>query len=500
VLATSGHGGVEDRSRLVRADRPPSATGEQVIAWRLLVAVGLAYLVAQVVLFSSSRPPGWDESIYLSQVTPGRDLAFDAWRARGITLLVAPVTVLGGSVQQVRLFLMVASAIAVTASFRVWIPLIGFAAPVAAVMFSFTWLALLGGSEVMPNLWAAILGLATAGLVARRLEDGEARHAVLAATALAAMALTRPTEAAVLASAIGLYVVVFSRTEWRLLGSLAVGLALGWLPWFVEMSIRFGGPVRALDEAAVEVFVNASVSHNLFIHLAATGGKLTADRAPLGGVIWWGLLAALTIVAIAKAGRGERMAATICSLGALALAFEYIVFVSTLSAPRFLLPVYALGSVPTAIGAMLLLRARMRLDARSFVTRTAGAAVLVLLVPWAIWQGTAGIQYERVRMASTVPFRDVGLTIRRLAGGRPCSFLSPHGYPMIQFASGCLGADLPRRRGPTAAELAKFRTDSEEVFVILKDPARRGSPLRGLTPVPARGPSLTWLIYQVSLA
>jgi len=289
-------------------------SGEQVLAWRLLVAVGVAYLVAQVALFSFSRPPGWDESVYLSQVMPGRDLAFDAWRARGITLLIAPVTVLGGSVGQVRLFLMVASAIAVTTSFRVWIPLIGFAAPVAAVMFSFTWLALLNGSEVMPNLWAAILGLATTGLVARRLDDGRARHIVLAAATLAAMALTRPTEAAVLAGAIGLYVVVFRRTEWRLLAPLGVGLALGWLPWFIEMSIRFGGPVRALDEAAVEHFAAASVSHNLFIHLAATGGKLAVDRVPLGGVIWWGLLVSLTIVAIAKARGAGRTAAVICDL------------------------------------------------------------------------------------------------------------------------------------------------------------------------------------------
>ena len=445
MLATFRHGwGSRTVRRLVRADQLP-ATGEQVLAWRLLVAVGVAYLVAQVALFSFSRPPGWDESVYLSQVMPGRDLAFDAWRARGITLLIAPVTVLGGSVGQVRLFLMVASAIAVTTSFRVWIPLIGFAAPVAAVMFSFTWLALLNGSEVMPNLWAAILGLATTGLVARRLDDGRARHIVLAAAALAAMALTRPTEAAVLAGATGLYVVVFRRTEWRLLAPLGVGLALGWLPWFIEMSIRFGGPLRALDEAAVEHFAAASVSHNLFIHLAATGGKLAVDRVPLGGVIWWGLLVSLTIVAIAKARGAGRTAAIICSLGALGLAFEYIVFVSTLPAPRFLLPAYALASVPAAIGAMIMVRGDARTHARSWVARAVGASVLILLIPWAIWQGTAGVRYERVRMASTIPFRDAGLTIRRLAAGKPCSFLSPHGWPTIALISGCGGEEQDRK-------------------------------------------------------
>ena len=477
------------RRRSEEAARPEDRRSrEEVLAWRLLMAVGVVYLVAQVALFSSSRPPGWDESVYLSQVMPGRDLAFDAWRARGITLLIAPVTVLGGSVEQVRLFLMVVSAIAMTISFRVWIPLIGLAAPVAAVMFSFTWLALLNGSEVMPNLWAAILGLATTGLVARRLEGGKASHVVLAAAALAAMALTRPTEAAVLTSAIGLYVVIFRRSRWRLLGSLGIGLALGWLPWFVEMSIRFGGPVHALDEAAVEHFANASVSHNLFIHLAATGGDLTADRAPAGGVIWWGLLATLTIVAIVKAGSRERRASIICSLGALALAVEYVVFVSAIS-PRFLIPTYALASVPPAIGTVSLLHA-------TTLRRFAGAAVLLILLPWASWQGMVGHDVQERRTTVIIGFRDVGSVIREIAGGRPCLLTSPHGHTQVLIYAGCDEAFL-LRSVPSAPELAELRTHGREVFVILKKPAPRRSSLGGLTPVPARGPNQTWLIYHV---
>ena len=44
------------------------------------------------------RPSGWDEAVYVSQVTPGMEAMFmAAWRARGITLLIAPVTLLGGS-------------------------------------------------------------------------------------------------------------------------------------------------------------------------------------------------------------------------------------------------------------------------------------------------------------------------------------------------------------------------------------------------------------------
>jgi hypothetical protein len=71
------------------------------------LAVGTAYLVAQLLLFSPDRAPSWDEAIYLSQVTtPGvHAIAFAPSRARGISLLVAPITVAGGSLPKVRVFL-----------------------------------------------------------------------------------------------------------------------------------------------------------------------------------------------------------------------------------------------------------------------------------------------------------------------------------------------------------------------------------------------------------
>ena len=56
-----------------------------------LILVCLSFLVLQWMLFPHDRPPGWDESVYLSQITPGAEAAFFAgWRARGITVIVAP--------------------------------------------------------------------------------------------------------------------------------------------------------------------------------------------------------------------------------------------------------------------------------------------------------------------------------------------------------------------------------------------------------------------------
>ena len=465
---------------------------EQALAWRALIAVGVAYVVAQAALISLSRPPGWDETVYLSQVMPGADaLEFLAWRARGITLLVAPVTWLGGSVRDVRLFLMVASALTMVATFRLWIPLIGLAAPAAAVLLSFSWLGLLSGTEVMPNLWAGLLGLATAGLIARRLEGGERWHAVLATAVLALMALVRPTEATVAAGAIGLYILVCRRTDWRLLFGLGLGLVLGWLPWFIEMSIRFGGPMNALDEAAVEHFAKASVAQNVVLHLASTDGRPAGSPAALGGVLWWSLLVILAIVAIARAPRAtDRVVAILACFGALALATEYLVFVSAL-APRFLLPAYAFASLPAAIGLVALLRGGV-------ASRVAGVLVLVLMIPWAIWQGEVAGRFQDKRMISTLAFRDVGLRLREMADGRPCSFMSPHGYPQISFTSGCDGSDLLRPSGPKAAELEELRRDGEEFFVILKRAAPTTSPLSSVDPVRVAGPGRTWFIYHVT--
>ena len=181
--------------------------------------------MTQLVVAPPGRPSGWDEAVYVSQVTPGMEAMFmAAWRARGITLLIAPVTLLGGSLDAVHLYLTIVSAAAVTIAFRLWIPLIGVAAAIGAFLFSFGWLALVDGSAVMPNFSAAVLGVAVAGLVLRRLEGAGMGYAIAAAATLGAMALVRPTEAIVAAGAIGLFVLIVRWTSWRFLLGLGAGL------------------------------------------------------------------------------------------------------------------------------------------------------------------------------------------------------------------------------------------------------------------------------------
>jgi hypothetical protein len=463
---------------------------ERTLALSVVIAIGVVYLVVHLLFIPRDWPPGWDESVYLSQVTPSlRGVFFQPWHARGITLIVAPVTELGGSLGAVRLYLMVLSAIAVAATFGLWSSLVGMAAAVAAFVFSFSWLGLLMASQVEPNFWGAILGLAVAGLIARRLEGGRTRDLALASGLLAAMALVRPTEATVLAGAIGVYILFFRRTSWRDLVPLGIGLVLGWLPWVIEMSLRFGGLRAALRAAGKgQHFGIVPVAENVLRHLAYTGGN--EDQSVIPGAIWWGVLGVMAAVAIARgATRSDRTAALLCALAALALAGEYLFFVPALT-PRFLLPAYAAASVPFGIGLTSLLREKI-------VLRVLGALVLVLIIPWTIWQGTVTAQRAPgVNSGSAVPML-AGLTIRGLAAGRPCFVLAQRASPQITYTARCSGAKAGPEV-PSTEELRALASSGREVFLVLVEKAPRDSLLRSVEPVRVPTANGGWYVYQLS--
>ena len=377
-----------------------------------LILVCLSFLVLQWMLFPHDRPPGWDESVYLSQITPGAEAAFFAgWRARGITLIVAPAIWAGASLGELRVYLMVLSAVGLGLALAVWRPIIGMAASVAAFLFSFTWIALLSGSQVMPNFWTAVLGLVAAGFTLRWNESGRGHHAVLAGAALAGTALVRPTEATVIFVVLGVFVLL-SRRSWTVLAALSVGLVIGWLPWIVEMSMRFGGPLQALRGAAAGHLAPAPVTQNVLRHLAFTDGELLKTVVPLPGVIWWMALAALTVLGIVRAAtRAERVAALVAAGAALAVTTEYVVFVPVL-APRFLLPAYAFVAIPASIGLVSLFRGR------SIIVRAAGVVVVLIAIPWAVWQAGVAQRVETNNTRVNGPFREVGQQIGRMAGGQ----------------------------------------------------------------------------------
>lgn len=480
----------------------PMGDRERVLARRLLVVVGAGFLAAQLVLFSLDRAPSWDEAIYLSQVTPGAEaIAFAPSRARGITFLVAPVTVAGGSVAIVRLFLAVASSAALAAAFLPWVPVLGVAAPLAAFALGFSWLGLFYGSEAMPNLWAALLGVAVAGMLAGGFGGSPRRWAVPAAAALlAVMALFRPSDALALAAGLGVAVLLLEGGgSLRTIAWLGGGLALGWAPWLVEMSVRFGGPKAALREAVTVGHVSpGGMRDKALQYLALTNGPAIGPErhadVPVGGALWVGAVTVLAGWGVARSRRSAAFGPLVAaSLGGLALLLEYLLVVSGL-APRFLLPAYALLCVPAAAGLAYLLRDR---DASRTAPAVAIAVVVIALVgAWTGWQVGTANRIEAGASVARAAARHVGLAVRDLAGEGPCAFASSDGFPQIAFASGCDGRHVRTVDDGAIEALRPLVDRGYRVFVVLRMPPAPGSPLAGV-PAETIPAAPGWIISEV---
>src|SRR5688500_19048515 len=104
--------------------------------WRaLLMPVAACYGIAQLMRVGPGMGLGWDETVYVSQVDPRVPAAeFIAPRARGITLIVAPVTLVTSSTEVLRVYLCLLSALALYGSFGTWLRLRpGAVVPVAAL-------------------------------------------------------------------------------------------------------------------------------------------------------------------------------------------------------------------------------------------------------------------------------------------------------------------------------------------------------------------------------
>jgi hypothetical protein len=466
--------------------------------------MGTAYFVAQLALFSPNRPPSWDEAIYLSQVTPGVPAAaFAPSRARGVTLLVAPVTLLGGPVAAVRLFLLLASAVALTAASLTWIPTLGRAAAFIPLLLGSSWLGLFYGSEIMPNLWSAIFALAATGVLARRFgHDGRARDAAFSAGLVALVSLVRPLDALVLAAALALSVAIFESRPLRTLTLLAAGCALGWAPWLVEMSMRFGGPAAALRSAGSIGHLSIGGLGDRFLqHLALTDGPTIgpalSPHIPLMGLLWWCGVVVLSALGLARGRDSQRLRSmAAATLGGAGLAALYLLLVSGL-APRFLLPAYALLAVPAAAGLASLGGGR---GGGRFGSRAGRAAMFVafgLVAAWTIWQLETAWRIERTAVASGESPREAGLAIRSGAGAGACAVASTSDWPQIAYASACTGQQLRAGDPGQVAALEDLAARGVRVFLAFRDPPPSGRPPAATTPI--RAPS-GWFVYELAPA
>jgi hypothetical protein len=290
----------------------------------------------------------------------------------------------------------------------------------------------------MPNLWSAIIGVAAVGWMSRSFSATRSRRDDIAVIVLVALlGLFRPPDTIPIVIAYAVVLIGTDRFVRRLLPA-AVGLVLGWLPWLIEMSIRFDGPLDALRRAAEVAHVSSrGIGERVLQHLALTNGPTigSASRAGIawGGVLWWGGLLVATGVGLRRArGTSAARPLLLAALAGVGLALEYLLFVAG-TAPRFLLPVYALLCIPAAFGIWQVV-ANLRRTVRI-------ALVAVLVAPWLVWQLGTADRVEAEADAGRQSLEALGVALRVHAGSdRACAFVGTDGHPQIEYASGCIGS------------------------------------------------------------
>lgn len=432
-----------------------------------LAAVAVAYFVLQLLLFDLNRFVSYDEAQYLAEIVPDVEHStFGAHRARGIIALVAPVAVFSPPIAAIRLYLAAVSAAFVFLAYRTWVASVGRAAAWAAALWCGCWLSLFYGSEVAPNLFVALCAVAAAGCLIQATANGWSRRTLVALSAwMAFAAFLRPSDSIVLALGLGVSALwLRARPVLQPVLALAAGVALGWLPWFVEAAISFGGPISRLSMASTAVQSGARSMWQE--HLALTDGPLMGPQAdfqlPVAGVVWWFGMLALAAAALAwtrsdQDGRPVRVAVATAA----ALAAPYL-FVTGALAPRFLLPAYALMAIAVAVAIDRFTTIGAPLP--SAVRGGAIVATAVVTLAWTGWGVTTARTIERREAAGREVSRQIGTAVRERRVADRCAVLAEFGHTRVGYASGCKAVPL----ADALDDLDGWLDEYGEVFAVAR--------------------------------
>lgn len=438
---------------------------------------------------------GVDETIYLSQINAHAPAAmFTAPRARGMTLIVAPMTLWTDNVPAIRLWLTALTGVGMFVAFRPWLRIVdGPVVPLAALLFSSLWVVIYYGFEAMPNIYVALAAVALLGCFFRFRAEQRLRWSVGAAACFAAAALIRPSDALYMLVPLLVTTAVIGGLDRRHRGLLAValvgGFAAGAAEWVVEAYVRFGGLLERIHLAQAQQgpgglhFSLPAQAHALAGPLLCRG-SCTAS-SPVWSMIWWFLVPLLVAVGIGVSRR--RSPLVVATVTAVALAAEYVVTIGY-AAPRFLTPTYALLSLPVAVGLVSAGRA-----ARTQWRPVAVTAVTALV-------GVQAVSQAHILRADVLPSPDVKIsreqdlaaalrTDFRLSGR--CEIAGDLASP-IAFRDRC--SSYPRL--PTEVDDAADRRGTEVVW--LSHGPRLPAALTGWQEVRLRRPGLQGRWYAAT--
>ncbi|MFF7946316.1 hypothetical protein [Streptomyces griseorubiginosus] len=432
-----------------RSARPRRRWGEP---W--LAAVAGAFTLAQLVLVRPDLGLGWDETVYVSQVSGQVPAAFfSAPRARGISLLAAPIASWSDSTVLLRVYLAVLSGLGLYFALRIWRAHVRpRVLALAGALFASLWGTLFYGPQAMPNYWVAVGALVAVGCFVRvraNARDRAAWWGAFAGTAL--MAWMRPMDAVYVV----LPLLALAVRRPRLLAVLVAGLLAGAGEWAIEAYVSYGGLGQRLSDASR---VQGGLGWHLAVvdQLRSLGGR-TLCRPCTGSApnpvvsLWWFALPVLAALGAVTAVRVRRALPVLLPLAcAVTAAFPYL-FLIGYAAPRFLLPAYALLALPVAHGLAHLVGAPSRRTARTVALSLVAACLAAhVAVQCVVLEHTV-----RSSAANRDNWSRTASSLHTL-GVRPPCLLSGYEAVPIAFYTGCGSAQTGGHdTSTTAAALAR---------------------------------------------
>jgi hypothetical protein len=418
-----------------------------------LVAVGIGSLLLQLFLVGWHFGLSHDESVYLSQVDPHvPNFAWHAWRAWGLAVLMAPVAVFSPGIAAIRVYVSVLTAVGLVLAFWPWLRVLRSpAVPLAALLFATGWVSVYFGNDVQPNFYVALGAVATVGLFLRVSSLGSTRPALRLFVALGVavfiVALVRPSDSVLLVGPLVVLALLRRAPRWpSTVAPLVAGVILGWVPWVIEAYLRFGGPVHRLhlsnaQDAVGGLHLNVrTASFYLRMLDGPFYGYRDARSGPLGGypALWLvvvGIGLALAAYGVVVALRVHQLFPVAAPVLVAASFATFYVFLLTYGAPRFLLPIFALLSIPVATGLVALARTSTRLVAASAATLAVTALVA----------SNVGVQLASARQhvvhdeGFRTEFLRAGDDIRRLDLRHPCLLLGALDPQPTAYYARCQG-------------------------------------------------------------
>ncbi len=371
------------------------------LARRLTVALAVVstlHALSPLVLRGMHSGLGWDETVYVSQIDPHVPAGlFSAPRARGLTLLTAPASLISPSLALLRWWLAFLSGVGMSCAFLPWLRLRrSYVVPLAAALWSGLWVTTYYSFEAMPNQYVAYGALAATGWLLLALREPQRRRFLwYAAAALTFTALIRPSDC--LFVFVPLVVAVLAHRphskQWRgwATAVLGLGVAAGLAEWVIEAFVRFGSPIARFHAASAE---NTGGLHwSLGAQMRVLAGPILCRgschvSAGLAYRLWWFALPILVAVGLWVARRQRRFGAYVVATAVgVSVALQYFIAIAY-AAPRFLEPSYALLALPAAEGVARLWQ-RAVVMARPLAIAAAAAVVAF----------QAGTQYHLLHVA-----------------------------------------------------------------------------------------------------